>query len=71
MFILKIALIQVKDKLDPALAYVIQGKEDSEFISIESLLKPASTQYFISDEELTVHGKHLQSSSLNFLISLI
>jgi hypothetical protein len=54
-----IALKQVKDQLDHNIAYVVQGSthnETSDHISIESLLKPASTEYFDSEEELTING---------------
>ncbi len=48
----------MKDQLDPNLFYVIQEKpaENLGFISIESLMKPASTEYFVSEEKLSIHG---------------
>ncbi len=48
----------MKNQLDPNLIYVIQGNpvENLGFISIESLMKPAPTEYFVSEEELTFNG---------------
>jgi hypothetical protein len=48
----------VKDQLDPNLIYVIQGNsaENLGNTSIESLMKPAPIEYFVSEEELTFNG---------------
>jgi hypothetical protein len=48
----------VKNQLDPKLFYVIQENpaENLGFISIESLMKPAPTEYFVSAEKLSIHG---------------
>ena len=48
----------MKDLLDPNLSFVIQENpaENLGYPSIESLMKPESSEYFVSEEKLSIHG---------------
>ena len=63
----------MKNQLDPNLSFVILDDSTDDFncLKIENLLKPASTEFFESEEKLEFDGNTQKFFTQNIILSYI